>query len=97
MTEQELAAHARRVMFSGSIDNGACQHCGKGASEEMKNHVYKSMSSRAIEMLKEDMDVLGPVRSKDVQKAQQEIVAIARKLESEGKVNLTTEEEEYVL
>jgi flagellar motor switch protein FliG len=69
----------------------------KNASEELKNHIFKSMSSRAIEMLKEDMDVLGPVRAKDVQKSQQEIVAVARKLESEGKVNLTSEEEEYVL
>ena len=48
--------------------------------------MFKSMSSRAVEMLKEDMEVLGPVRSSDVAKAQQDAVAIARKLESEGKL-----------
>jgi flagellar motor switch protein FliG len=56
------------------------------------------MSSRAAEMLKEDMEVLGPVRSRDVMKAQQEAVAVARKLEAEGKISLGGEEEdEYVL
>jgi len=70
----------------------------KGSSTELKEHIFKSMSSRAIDMLKEDMDVLGAVKNKDVQKAQQEAVAVARKLESEGKLTLTAEgEEEYVL
>jgi flagellar motor switch protein FliG len=69
----------------------------KGASQELRAHVFKSMSSRAVEMLKEDIDVLGAVRSKDVQKAQQEVITVARKLESDGKISLTTEGEEYVL
>lgn len=70
----------------------------KGAPEELKAHVYKCMSSRAVEMLKEDMDVLGPVRSRDVVKAQQEAVAVARRLESEGKITLKSEsEDEYLL
>ncbi len=70
----------------------------KGASEELKNHIFKCMSSRAVEMLKEDMEVLGPVRSKDVQKAQQEAVAVTRKLEAEGKIVLKTEgEDEFVV
>ena len=43
------------------------------------------MSSRAVEMLKEDMEVLGPVRARDISKAQQEAIAVARKLEEEGK------------
>jgi flagellar motor switch protein FliG len=55
------------------------------------------MSSRAVEMLKEDMEVLGPVRSRDVTKAQQEIVAVARKLEAEGKLSLGAEEDEFVV
>jgi flagellar motor switch protein FliG len=55
------------------------------------------MSSRAVEMLKEDMEVLGPVRSRDVTKAQQETVAIARKLEAEGKISLGAEEDEFVV
>jgi flagellar motor switch protein FliG len=70
----------------------------RGATEELKNYIFKSMSSRAVEMLKEDMEVLGPVRSRDVIKAQQEAVAVARKLEAEGKISLGAEtEEEYVI
>lgn len=70
----------------------------KGASEDLKVHFFKTMSSRAVEMLKEDMEVLGPVRSKDVAKAQQDVVAAARKLEGEGKLVLKAEgEDEYVV
>jgi flagellar motor switch protein FliG len=48
-------------------------------------------------MLKEDMEVLGAVKSRDVNKAQMEAVAVARKLESEGKLTLTPEtEDEFV-
>lgn len=69
----------------------------RGASEELKNYIFKSMSSRAVEMLKEDMDVLGPVKSRDIHKAQLEAVAAARKLEAEGKLSLTPEgDDEYV-
>jgi flagellar motor switch protein FliG len=69
----------------------------RGASEELKNYIFKSMSSRAVEMLKEDMEVLGPVKSRDVNKAQVEAVGVARKLEAEGKLTLTAEgEDEFV-
>ncbi|MGE5111435.1 MAG: flagellar motor switch protein FliG [Acidobacteriaceae bacterium] len=70
----------------------------KGAPEQLRNHIFKSMSSRAVEMLKEDMEVLGPVRAKDVTKAQQECVSVARQLESQGKLVLKTEgEDEFVV
>jgi flagellar motor switch protein FliG len=70
----------------------------KGASENLRNHFFKCMSSRAVEMLKEDMEALGPIRSKDVQQAQSEIVAAARKLEADGKMTLKNETEEaYVV
>jgi len=69
----------------------------RGASEELKTYIFKTMSSRAVEMLKEDMEVLGAVRSKDVVKAQQEAVAVARKLESEGKIVLGAESEDEVI
>jgi flagellar motor switch protein FliG len=60
--------------------------------------MFKCMSSRAIEMLKEDMDALGLVRSREVMKAQQETVALARKLETEGKIRLKSEgDDEYVV
>jgi len=49
------------------------------------------MSSRAVEMLKEDMDVMGPVRGREVAEAQQELLNLARKLEAEGKMTLKVE------
>jgi flagellar motor switch protein FliG len=63
----------------------------RGANEELRAQVFKSMSTRAAEMLKEDMEVLGPVRSREVAQAQQEILNFARRLESEGKVVLKLE------
>jgi flagellar motor switch protein FliG len=56
----------------------------KGASEEIRVRFFSNMSKRAGEMLKEEIEVLGAVRVREVEKAQQEIVAIARKLEEEG-------------
>jgi flagellar motor switch protein FliG len=70
----------------------------KGATDDLKSHLFKSMSSRSVEMLKEDIEALGPTRSKDVMHAQQEVVALARKLEAEGKMVLKSEgEEAYVV
>ncbi|MGB6688212.1 MAG: flagellar motor switch protein FliG [Terracidiphilus sp.] len=90
--EQEM----RELM--NSIDKKTLMVALKGASEDVRSHFYRTMSSRAVEMMKEDSEVMGPVRSKDVSKAQGEIVAIARKLEAEGKIVLKSEgEDEYVL
>jgi len=81
-----------------SIDKKTLMVALKAASEDLKSHFYRTMSSRAVEMMKEDSEMMGPVRSKEVVKAQTEIVAIARKLESEGKIVLKAEgEDEYVL
>lgn len=81
----------------GQLDKKTLALSLRGATEELKNYIFKSMSSRAVEMLKEDMDVLGPVRTRDVIKAQQEAVAVARKLEGEGKISLGGDEDEYVM
>jgi flagellar motor switch protein FliG len=59
----------------------------KGASDEIRNRFFGNMSKRAGEMLREEMEVLGAVRLRDVEKAQQEVVAIARKLEEEGLIS----------
>jgi len=56
----------------------------KGASEELRAQFFKNMSKRAGEMIKEEIEVLGAIRLREVEKAQQEMVAIARKLEEEG-------------
>jgi flagellar motor switch protein FliG len=70
----------------------------RGAPEELRNCIFKCMSTRAADMLKEDMEVLGPLRAREVLRAQQDAVAIARKLEAEGKITLGTgSEDEYVL
>lgn len=53
----------------------------KGASEEVANAIYKNQSKRAAASLKEDIEYLGPVRLTDVEKAQQQIVAVIRRLE----------------
>jgi flagellar motor switch protein FliG len=63
----------------------------KGAKENLKAHLLKAMSSRAIEMLKDDMDAMGPVRTKEVARAQQEMLTLAHSLEAEGKVTLKME------
>lgn len=70
----------------------------KGTSEQLKNHFLQCMSERGREMMLEDMDALGPVKIKDVEAAQQEIIAVVRKLEAEGVVNLRgTVGEQYVV
>ncbi len=60
----------------------------KTASEALKEKIYKNMSQRAAQILKEDMQTKGPVKVSDVEKAQQNIVKVARKLETEGKIIL---------
>jgi len=58
----------------------------KMASDEVKNKIFRNISTRAAEMIQEDMEARGPVRISDVEKAQQLIVRAARKLEQEGKI-----------
>jgi len=60
----------------------------KTASEELKEKIFKNMSTRAVEMLKEDMEIMGPTRVKDVEAAQQAVIKIAKRLEQEGKIQL---------
>jgi flagellar motor switch protein FliG len=64
----------------------------RGAQEDLRAHVFRAMSSRAVEMLKEDMEMLGPVRTREVSIAQAEILSLARRLEAEGKVILKLEQ-----
>lgn len=112
--EPQLAIDIRDMMFTfenflevpepdlrelmNSLDKKTLMVALKGASEELRTHIYRTMSSRAVDMMKEDSEMMGPVRSKDVAKAQGEIVAIARKLEAEGRIVLKSQgEDEYVL
>ena len=58
----------------------------KGTSEEMKEKIFKNMSSRAAEMLREDLEAKGPVRLSEVESEQKEILKIVRRLADEGQI-----------
>ena len=60
----------------------------KGTSEQLRNHFLQNMSQRGAEMMREDMDALGPVKIKEVEASQQQIIAVVRQLENEGVLNL---------
>ena len=58
----------------------------KGAKEEVKEHLLKNMSNRARAMIMEDMEVMGPVRLKNAEEAQQKIINVVRQLEEQGEI-----------
>lgn len=58
----------------------------KTASDELKDLLFRNVSQRAAQMIQEDLSAMGPVKLKDVEKAQQGIVDIVRRLEAEGKI-----------
>jgi flagellar motor switch protein FliG len=105
--QPELALSIRNLMFTfedlvtvppatireivSGVDKRQLAMALRGAKDELRAQIFKAMSSRAVEMLKEDMEVLGPVRSREVAQAQQEILNLARRLEAEGKVVLKLE------
>jgi flagellar motor switch protein FliG len=105
--QPELALSIRNLMFTfedlvtvppatireivSGVDKKQLAMALRGANEELRAAIFKAMSTRAVEMLKEDMEVLGPVRSREVAQAQQEILNLARRLEAEGKVILKLE------
>ncbi len=69
----------------------------KGSDEIMKEKIFKNMSKRAAEMLKEDLEAKGPVRLSEVETAQKEILSIARRMAEAGEINLGGQGgEEYV-
>jgi flagellar motor switch protein FliG len=70
----------------------------KGTSDQLRDHFMGAMSQRGSEMLKEDMDALGPIKIKEVEGAQQQIIAVVRQLESDGTISLKgTVGEQYVV
>lgn len=72
----------------GKVDRKVLTLALKGTSEQLRNHILGCMSQRGGEMLKEDMDALGPVKIKEVEGAQQQIIGIVRDLESQGVLSL---------
>lgn len=101
-TDPELAEEIRKRMFVFEdiilLDDRAIQQvlksieskdlslALKGSSEDVSEKIFKNMSKRAADMLREDMEFAGPVRVKDVQEAQQKIVNVIRKLEETGEI-----------
>lgn len=72
--------------FLREVDNNQLALALKGASEDVANVIFNNMSKRMQEMIKEDMQFMGPVRLRDVEEAQQAIVNIIRKLEDAGEI-----------
>ncbi|MCG9967981.1 flagellar motor switch protein FliG [Pelotomaculum terephthalicicum JT] len=58
----------------------------RGAGEDVNTRIYKNLSKRAAEMLKEEIEFMGPVRLREVEQAQQKIVNILRKLDESGEI-----------
>ncbi len=82
----------------GKVDRKILTVALKGTSEQMKNHMLGAMSSRGADMLREDMDSLGPIKIKEVEAAQQQMISLVRQLETEGTISLKgTAGEQYVL
>jgi flagellar motor switch protein FliG len=69
----------------------------KGVNNDVQNKVFRNMSERAVNMLKEDMDFMGPVRLKVVEESQQKIVGVIRRLEEAGELTIGRGGDEDVL
>lgn len=98
----ELVEQIRRLMFVfedirlvdekgiqavlKEVENDELALALKTTSEELKQKIFANMSSRAADMIKEDMEFMGPVRVSDVEAAQQRIVDIVRRLEDAGEI-----------
>jgi len=71
-----------------NIDNKTLVSALKTAPEELKEKIFNNLSERAGDMLKEDMEVVGAVRLKEVEECQENIIRIAKRLEADGKIVL---------
>ncbi|MGL4981662.1 MAG: flagellar motor switch protein FliG [Treponemataceae bacterium] len=74
----------QRVMRE--VDTTELSKALKAVDTEVQDKIFRNMSKRAAAMLKEDMEFMGPVRLKDVEEAQQKIVAVIRRLEDAGEI-----------
>jgi len=102
LTEPELAEEIKKRMFVfedivtlddrsiqrviRDVDNMDLQLALKVASEEVKQAIFRNMSSRMRETIQEEMAYMGPVRIRDVEEAQMRIVAVVRRLEEMGEI-----------
>ena len=100
--EPELADEIRKKMFVfedilllddravqrvlREVENSDLELALKSTTEEVQNVIFKNLSKRLAAMIKEDMEFMGPVRMKDVEEAQQKIVAVIRRLEESAEI-----------
>ena len=70
------------------VDKKTISQALKGASDGLQKQFFRNMSQRAVVMMNEEMEVMGPVKAKDIKAAQQKVIEVVRKLEDEGTVNL---------
>ena len=69
----------------------------KGASEEVKDRILRNISKRAGDMLKEDLEFMGPVRLREVEEIQQQIVSIIRRLDESGEIIISRGGEDAII
>lgn len=69
-----------------NVDNNDLSKALKSVDPEVQDKIFRNMSKRAAQMLKDDMEFMGPVRLKEVEEAQQKIVSVIRKLEEQGEI-----------
>jgi flagellar motor switch protein FliG len=72
----------------GRIDRKILTVALKGTSDQLKDHFLECMSQRGAEMLREDMEALGPIKIKEVEASQQQIISVVRQMEVEGAISL---------
>ena len=89
------AADLQRVLRE--VDSANLAISMKSASENLRGKFYASISKRAAESLKEEIEMLGPVRLKDVEAAQDAIIQVVRRLEEEGQISIESEGSESVV
>ncbi len=80
-----------------NIDSNTMALAMKATSEDLKEKIFRNMSERAADMLKDELQYLGPVRVRDVENAQKEILDIVRQLEEDGEITISRGEEEEVI
>jgi flagellar motor switch protein FliG len=84
--------------ITGRVDRKMLTVALKGTSEQLRTHILSTMSQRGADMLKEDVEALGPVKIREVESAQQQIIALVRQLDSEGVLTLSgAGSEQYVV
>ncbi len=100
--DPELAGEVRNLMFVfediislhdvaiqrvlREVDQKDLAKAMRGSNEEVAERIYKNMSKRAADMLREEIQFMGPVRLKDVEEAQQKIVQVIRRLDESGEI-----------